>query len=234
MANIFPINSFIAEHWLYMASIGWFFIVATLIYNAYEKSREAPLLKYMLLFLTAFLTFSYSLLTVERNRDWKDEITFFKSTIAHSPNNTRLYLNLGNTYHEKGMPHKAIEQYEKVISIRGDNAGAYGNMGAVYLSEGNLGKGEEYLKKAIATNYNHPVSHYNLAIIYYRWGRKKEAIKELETALKQMPQLYSAYNLLGKIYLEEKNPGKAHDAFQKSLSTMPAQPRIKELLKNSR
>ena len=230
VANIFPINSFIAEHWVYMASVGWFFCFSLIIYNTYNICGKNRLLKAGTILIALFLLFSYAGLTFERNKDWKDEITFFRSTIKASPAKSRLYLNLGNTYLEHKKPCKAIEMYEKVIEMRGADADAYGNMAAVYMSQGNLKKAEECAKKAINTKHNHAISHFNLGRIYYRYGDRNRAISELEIAVSQLPQLYQARAFLGSIYLEKGEKDKARRQFEESLRTMPDQPRVKRLL----
>ncbi|MBL7157530.1 MAG: tetratricopeptide repeat protein [Candidatus Omnitrophica bacterium] len=231
VSNIYPINSFIAEHWLYMASVGCFFIAAVAIYAIYQKSRRNVFAKTAVIALTTILVLPYSVLTVKRNADWKDEITFFENTLRYSPRHSRLYLNLGNTYFEKKEYDKAIEQYEKAIVIKKNDAESYSNIGSAYMSKGNLGEAEKYLKKSIVIKFNLPIAHYNLARIYYQKGKTKDAIEELEISIKQLPQFYGALNELGEIHLKEGNKAEAAEMFEESLRIMPDQPRIKNILK---
>ncbi|OGW75920.1 MAG: hypothetical protein A2Z72_08770 [Omnitrophica bacterium RBG_13_46_9] len=233
VSNIFPINSFIAEHWLYMASIGYFFIVSAGIYALYAKSRRGLAGKALAVMLVGAFLSPYAFLTVRRNRDWKDEITFFDNTLKYTPKNTRLYLNLGNTYFEKRQYDKAIEQYEKVISIDENYAVAYGNIGVAYVSKGNLSEAEKFLKKAVALDHNYPLAHYSLGSLYRKTGRAKEAIDELEISVKQLPQYYPSLNLLGELYLNQDDKKRAIELFQRSLQVMPDQPHIRSLLERA-
>ena len=230
VSNIYPINSFIAEHWLYMASIGYFFIIAYYLYHLYIKSRNNILAKSSVIILLASLLALYSCLTIKRNRDWKDEITFFENTLYYSPQNTRLYLNLGNTYYEKGQLDKAIEQYEKAISIRENYPVAYGNIGAIYISKGDFNRAKEYLDKAVELKYNYPIAHYNLGLVYFQAGRMDEALKEMEISLGQLPQHYPSLNIIGRIYIKKGNKIKALEMFNESLRIMPNQDNIRGII----
>lgn len=233
MSNIYPINSFIAEHWLYMASVGYFFVISLLLYALYKKGKANILYRSLvILFITALLLV-YSLLTIARNLDWKNEISFFENTLKHSPKNARLYLNLGNTYFEKRQFDKALEQYQKSIAVNANNPEAYGNIGALYMGKGNLKEAENHLKKAIGLNFVQPIAHYNLARAYEMSGRRNEAIEELEISVKQLPQFYQASNLLGELYLKNGNKAKALESFQRSLRVMPNQSRVKKLVESA-
>ncbi|MGB2651665.1 MAG: tetratricopeptide repeat protein, partial [Candidatus Omnitrophota bacterium] len=130
VSNLIPINSFLAEHWIYMASIGPFLLVGIGVYRLYnEKLSGQKILRVGLLVLVAAILALYGRATMIRNLDWKDEISFFNSTLKYHPKNARLYLNLGNTYYEQGQIENAIEQYRKAIDINKNYAVAYGNIG---------------------------------------------------------------------------------------------------------
>jgi len=231
MSNIYPINSFIAEHWIYMASLGYYVFVGFGVYTIYLKVRQNLPARFILLGLTGSVFLIYSFMTVERNKDWKDEISFFESTLKYRPTNARLYLNLGNTYYEKKEYNNAIKQYQKVLELDPNDQAALGNIGAVYLNKGDFKKAKEYIKKALLINQKNPTNHNNLAKIYYEEGKYKDAIAELKIAVKELPQFYQAWNLLGRIYIKEQNPKAAEEAFEKSLQIMPDQEIVKKSLK---
>ena len=230
VSNIYPINSFIAEHWLYMAALGYFFILAFLLHNTYIKNTS-KMLKLLIVLLTTTLLITYSFLTIKRNMDWRNEITFFKNTLKYSPKNARLHLALGNAYYEKKKVEDAIKQYKKVISIKKDYAMGYSNIGAAYMTQKKFVEAEKYLKKAAQLRFNFPFVHYALGIIYYNTNRANEAIPELELSIKQMPNYYMSLNFLGKIYGEHGDRKRAVETFQKSLQIMPEQKEIKDAIK---
>jgi tetratricopeptide (TPR) repeat protein len=231
VSNIIPINSFLAEHWIYMASIGPFLLIGMGVALVYRKIDPAKT-GYRAAFLVglAAIIGIYGRATMVRNMDWKDEISFFHSTLKHHPRNARLYLNLGNTYYEKGQIEKAIEQYRKAIEINRGYAVAYGNIGSAYLHMKKPEEAEGYLIKAIGLKQNYPIAHYNLGIVYFQRRDYAGAEKELLTATKQLPQLFQAWNMLGRMYLRTGRKEDARAAFQRSLEIMPRQDEIRKLL----
>lgn len=231
VSNIVPINSFLAEHWIYMASIGPFMIVGVGFEKLYGKflSRNM-ILRGAGLLAAACVLAVYAKMSIIRNRDWADEISFFNSTLRFHPRNARLYLNLGNTYYERGQIDQAIEQYRKSIDINKNYAVAYGNIGSAYLNKGQEAKAEEYLIKAINLKHNYPIAHYNLGIVLFKRGKYAEAKKEFEIALQQLPQLFQAWNMLARTELKLGDLKGAKTAFQRSLSIQPKQPGIRRAL----
>jgi tetratricopeptide (TPR) repeat protein len=232
VSNLIPINSFLAEHWIYMASVGLFLILgmgATWCYKTvFSKAKTLKIIFFVAL---AMLIGVYSRLTFMRNMDWKDEISFFTSTLKYHPRNARLYLNLGNTYYEKGQIDNAIEQYRNATKINRNYAVAYGNIGSAYLHKKNINEAEKYLAKAIKLKHNYPIAHYNLGIVYFQKKQYNESLKELLIALEQLPQLYQAWNMLGRVYLKLGQKDKAIEAFQRSLKILPSQTKIRSVLK---
>ncbi|HPS19910.1 MAG TPA: tetratricopeptide repeat protein [Candidatus Omnitrophota bacterium] len=231
VSNIIPINSLIAEHWIYLASVGLFLLFGIAISTIMRRPEiKNPLLRYSLTAVLLTAAVPYGIITINRNKDWKDEISFFTSTLKFHPNNARLYLNLGNTYYEKDDHIKAIEQYQKAISINPKFDSAYGNIGSSYMALGDFAKAEQYLNTAIQIQPNFPIAHYNLGIIYSEKGDKTKAIEELKTSVSQLPQFFQAWNMLGDIYLRSGNTQEARNAFSRSLQIMPSQDKIRSKL----
>ena len=231
VSNIVPINSFLAEHWIYMASIGPFLLIGMGAARLYAGvlSQNLLLRAAGIVLLAAVLSI-YGKMSMIRNGDWADEISFFNSTLKFHPRNARLYLNLGNTYYERGQIDQAIEQYRKSIEINQDYAVAYGNIGSAYLNKGDEAKAEEYLVKAIGLKHNYPIAHYNLGIVYFKRDKFADAKKELTTATEQLPQLFQAWNMLARTDLKMGDFKGAKEAFERSLTIQPKQPGIRKAL----
>ena len=235
VSNLVPINSFMAEHWLYMASVGIFLIVGVTVSALYRKVLPGNLFyRGALMLAVAVVIGMYAMGTVLRNNDWKDEITFFRNTLKYHPHNARLYLNLGNTYFEKGEIDSAVEQYRKAIEINPKYAVAYGNIGSAYLNRGDLAKAEEYLTKAIALQQKYPIAHYNLGIVYQHKRKYDESIEELRIATEQLPQFYQAWNMIGRTYLRLGKTAEAKAAFERSLAIMPDQDKVDKIIQKLR
>jgi hypothetical protein len=67
MSNIYPINAYMAEHWLYLPAIGLFWLFASGVNRLYKKKAFAIAAVSAAALITAFFSF----LTVKQNATWK-------------------------------------------------------------------------------------------------------------------------------------------------------------------
>jgi len=217
VSNIVPINSFIAEHWIYLSAIGIFAVIGIGIDFISGKKAGRVLSILIVLSMSVF----YMHLTVERNKDWKDEVTFFKKTLKYSPDNARLHLNFGNTYLELGNKKEAIREYKKAIELRPNDAIAYGNMGTAHMSLGRYKEAQGYINKALSIKPDFPDALYNLGLIYERMGYLDKAEKNFKDALKYNPRFLDCHMRLGSIYLKYGDVKKAKEHWRAALRINP-------------
>jgi tetratricopeptide (TPR) repeat protein len=173
VSNIVIINAWMAEHWLYVPSLGFFVILAVGIVKFFELKMPSSLkfLKiFIILFLVLIFTF-YSFLTIKRNLDWKDELTFYQKTIRSSPYSPRMHNNLGNVYISKRLYDEAVEEFKKAIEVipyfpvkMGPNflAKVHNNLGSAYYYKGLYNRAVEEYKKALEIDPNLEIVKSNL------------------------------------------------------------------------
>ena len=162
-SNLYPINAYMAEHWLYLPSIGFFLILARGLTSIYvAKNLKGP----AIVSIMSILVF-YSFLTIKQNNYWKQPIVFFERTLKYVPDSPELHNNLGIAYAEAGRKEEAITSYKKAIVLNPDYAMAYFNLGNAYSSLGNRPEAITSYKKAIELNPGYAKAYYNLATIYY-------------------------------------------------------------------
>ena len=233
VSNIIPVNSFLAEHWIYTASIGLFMLVgiglAWLWENIAYKNEH---IRMGFVVGMGVIIGLYGGATVVRTLDWRTEIDFFESTLEYHPENTRLYLNLGNSYYEKEMVDDAIRFYLKAIELRENYVSAYVNLGSAYLVKGETEKAMKCLEKAIELKPDFPIAHYNLGRIYWMREQQADAEKSFLKVIEFLPQFYQSWNSLGHIYVEEGRAKDAKQAFSRSLKILPNQPDIREAMES--
>jgi len=226
VSNIVPINSFIAEHWLYLPAIGIFAIAGMGI----EKVFGSKYGKAISLLAAAAISVFYIHLTIERNKDWKDEITFFKETLKYSPNNPKLHLNFGNTYSEMGMQEEAVKEYKKAIELRPDDAVAHANIGAVYIGLGKLEEAGRYIEEALEIKPDFPNALYNRGYINKRRGNSEEAAEDFKAALELNPHFLNCHMELGSIYLKRGLINEAEYHWREALRLDPRHEEAKRFL----
>lgn len=69
--------------------------------------------------------------------------------------------------------------------------------------------------------------HTQLAAGYYARSQQNVALEELNEALKVEPKYAPAHNVLGLVYMELKEYGKAEQAFKKAIELAPQDPEIR-------
>jgi tetratricopeptide (TPR) repeat protein len=178
VSNLYPVNAYMAEHWLYVPSIGFFLILAAGLNRLYK----AKILKNLaVVSIIGLLTF-YSYLTIQQNKYWKDPITFHKRTIKYAPDSVRAHVNLANEYSAIGRNEEAIALYKKAIEIDPSFADAYTNLGIAYDLIGKKTEAIAMLKKAIEVDPRYGRAYNNIAVFYYYQKDYKLAIQYCDKA----------------------------------------------------
>ncbi|NQT06292.1 MAG: tetratricopeptide repeat protein [Candidatus Omnitrophica bacterium] len=233
VSNIVPINSFIAEHWLYLPAIGIFAIAAMgivrlsdarMIFNSKIASKALALL------ITVGILSFYTHLTIERNRAWKDEVAFFKDTLRYVPNNARLHLNFGNTYFELGDIDKAIEEYKKASELNPKDPLPYGNMGSAYINLGKYKEGKEYIERALALNPNYPDALFNMGLIHEAMGSLEEAESFYKKGLALRPYFLPYHMGIASLYQRMGRIDMARRHWQEALKINPNADKARQML----
>ncbi len=203
MSNILPLQVFMAERYLYAPSIAFSLLVSYLliaIFNFnFKNARVKGVVKHgIVLFVILLLSF-YIFSTINRNKDWKDNLTLWSKTAATNPYNSRAHDNLGFAYELEGNEAKALEEFELAVKLQDDNFRAWGNLGAAY---GRLGKYNESiaaLKKSIKIREYHK-TYDKLGLVYAELGIEDKAIESFKEAIKINPRYAKAHNDLGTVY----------------------------------
>jgi hypothetical protein len=216
----------VAERYVYIGSIGIFFVIAYCVYKLSQQKK----LKVMTYSVFIFLILALMIRTVLRNMDWHDQDSLWVATAKYSPSSyfnhnnlgdmyerhgnlpmaekefqTAIELNplyadawhnLGNVYREWNKPDLALKSYERALQINPNIWQSYQNIAAVLYSQKQLDKAEMFMKKAIQLNPNESAIYSNLAIIYIGEKKYDDAKQMCMKALQINPQNETAKNLL--------------------------------------
>jgi len=195
--NIFPLNAYMAEHWLYLPSVGFFLVGALLIrrLSARPAGRETAQV------VVAALVVFYCALTFRQNiAYWRDPKQFYETTLKYAPQSARLMTNLGHIYQGEGRYEEAAALYEKAIALSPRHElRAYSGLGAIYLYRGRTEEAIETYRRAIAIEPGFSELYSNLGSVYDRVGRQEEARQAFETAVRLNPNSAAAQMNLGVV-----------------------------------
>lgn len=197
LSNIYPINAYMAEHWLYMPSIGFFLLVSCGLRGMYEK----PQWRSAAIILFAGLSIFYGIFTARQNVYWSDPVVFYERTLRYAPDSPIMHLNLGNTYLALGRREDALAEYRKTIDLSPKNAKAYQNIGFLLDGMGKSDEALEYLRKSLELAPMDAAAWNNLGNAYYGIGKVSDAIEAYKKAIEVNP-LYgkAVYNLGNAFY----------------------------------
>ena len=96
-------------------------------------------------------------------------------------------LKTANMYRQTGNSEKAIDFYNKVISIDKNNSDAYFNKGLVYASIKDYDNSIKCFEKVIELSPDYPYAYYSIGLAYEQKGNKDKALEYyyLYTGLEQ-------------------------------------------------
>jgi tetratricopeptide (TPR) repeat protein len=220
-ANVF------SERYLYIPSLGFCMLVAWLAVQALQI-LPSHVRGIAALSLLAFVSLLYSVQTVRRNQDWKDEFALFSSAVAESPQSAQMRTSLAHSYLEKGLPGEAEREYLEAIRVgwernppdRDQIANAYGGLGGIYIGRGEYQKGLEAVETGLKIGKSDMKgAAYGIALL--RVGRLEEGAQALYDYHVRNPNDEIALDALGVIALSQRDYGRAIDYLQRAVKIVP-------------
>ena len=216
-SNLYPINAYMAEHWLYLPSIGFFLILSKGLSWLYQRKGFRT---FSLVLVICLLTI-YSYLTVRQNGYWKDPIVFYERTLKYAPESTNMLNNLGILYFDMGRKEQGIALFNKAIKIDPADAYAYINLGYAYQQ---IGKNKEAIilfEKALGLNPDNVTAYNHLGNAYSSINMHKEAIASYNKAIEIDPNFILAYYNLGILYSSINMHEEAITSYKKAIEIDP-------------
>ena len=211
------IGSIMAERFAYLPSLG-LAGCAVVALHMLVRRRTAWI-------ALAFVCLGWSARTYSSNRDWRDELSFWTSTVNVSPGSARPHNNLGNTLlPQPGRLPDAIAEFEAALRIWPDYTDAHYNLGnALAQIPGRLPDAIAEYRQALRMEPDFAQAHINLGNLLSQIpGRLPDAIAQFEAALRTDPDLADAHYNLGTIL--SQIPGRLPDAVAQFQATLRIQP----------
>lgn len=211
VANLVPLATFMAEHWLYVPlmglclAAGW--SVAVLAHGVGPRPVMLAVAAVVLLF---------GGLTMRRNREWRDGRTLYESLLPLAPESLRVRVNLAQAYQEAGDVARARVAYEEVVRRRPndpDTADALNNLGNIDRDTGRLDAALAAFDRALAIRPAHVAAHNGRALVLQRLGRVDEAERELDQALALDPTSAITHSNRGNLYFRRDEVERARDEY---------------------
>jgi len=186
-----------ADRYIYIPSIGIFFIAAEGFYWLYRSKLEPiKIVKPILAILLIGILGTFSFLTWERCQVWRDSLSLWNNVLKNYPDTPIAYNNRGEAYFRKGDYDRAIFDYDQALSIDPNYKTAYylyENRGTAYLMKGDYERAIADYHQALRINPNDANAYYNRGTAYFNKGDFEEAISDFNKALEINPGYAEAY-----------------------------------------
>lgn len=222
VSNLFlPIGTVMAERLLYLPSVAFCMALPALWRGALGDRIRAGRAAVA---ATCALTVLYAALTIDRNRDWKDQLTLFTATVETSPLSAKAHFNLGVALEESGRPQEALGHYLAAVEILPEMAGAHHNAGLLLASMDRPEEALPRLEQAATLDPSLPGVFGSLGALHARLGRPEEAEAALRRGIARDPGDHAAPYNLGTLLLTLGRAAEAVAALETARGIDPADP----------
>src|SRR5580704_524160 len=113
---------------------------------------------------------------------YEQAIETLNKALEIDPTFSRAHFRLGNVYEEKGMPEKAISEFEAAVRFSGGDSSYQGALGHAYAVAGNAERARNLLDLLKNRSRRQYVPAYAIALVYAGLNKKDQAFEWLEQA----------------------------------------------------
>ncbi len=193
-ASIVPLNILVSERRVYLSSAGIFLISA---WAWHQFFRVKPTFAVV---IGGSICALFSLLCIDRNEVWSDEVTLWKDSVSKSPLMPRSRLNLAIAYHKRGESANALTELKAGLQLRQDFAEGWVLKGNILREQGKIYEAEAAYRTALKHNSQLPGVYHNIGNLFMGTGQAEKAGALFEKALQIDPRFVKARNNLGQAY----------------------------------
>lgn len=230
--NIIKIYKPFADRYLYLPLIGFSIFISRSLFIIFKKIPSNLVKRLFLFFSIIILFLTYSFLTINRNKVWKDEFTLWRDVIKKNPMSENANNNLGALYYIQNNFDQAEKYYKKAIEINPKSDTYYINLAMVYMKKADYDKAEKELFKAIDIYPNFYLPYELLGFIYQKKEILDKAVEYYQKSLALNSQSIKTLENLGELYILKGKKREALVLFEEILKINPENNRIKEKIGN--
>jgi tetratricopeptide (TPR) repeat protein len=211
-ANVFT------ERYLYLPSVGFCWVLGWAGTTLWRAAKGHSPSWRALVVVSALAVAALCILRImRRNRDWRDDETLYKATLALQPDAYIIHINLAALYLDRDDFKNAEQELREADKRAPDYPLILNNFGLLNLKLKHYDDALGYLIRSILKNPNEPLPHLYLAQVYEQTGHADDAEKELLTAIKLSPLSQHAHAGLGEFYFDQGRLLEAEKQFLESL-----------------
>jgi tetratricopeptide (TPR) repeat protein len=210
ISNLFELNATVAEHWLYLPSVGFLLFVMGCGLELPARGRQ------LFLATACVAVVGLSARSVVRSGDWLTPEIFYRHSLRAGAAKTRMALNLGQIYAARGDYAKAEPLLRKVVEMSPDYPMGHNALGHLLLSQGKRKEAEEVFARAtkLAENMRREqprtwIAALNVASMLYTEHDTSAAVAVLEKARSDYPGTWALISFEAELLRTMKTPDSA-------------------------
>jgi protein O-mannosyl-transferase len=200
ISNLISLNATVAEHWLYLPSVGFLIFLAGCVVDLPLRWRRVSVA------FACLAVIGLSARSVVRSTDWADEETFYTRTIKAGGSSVRAAVNLAEIYSQRGDKAGAERIFRIVLKLTPDYPMARNNLANLLHQEGRKDEAQAMFdasaKAAVESRKDYPqtwVAAINLARMKRTQGDIEGARKLLEQARLDYPETWEVIRCQAEI-----------------------------------
>jgi len=251
LVTIFPVSniaflfgSTMAERFLYMPSFGFCIVLTLLLLQITKAIKKTPISnsfngfyrKFQLpLIIVASISVLYSVKTLIRSRDWRNNLLLFKSASEASSGSARAHYGyaaalFSSALAKEGDEHEIAEnydlskkEYQTALSIYPQYSDAYTGLGLFYKNIGDFKNAVDNFERAANTTRQPKLSLYkDLGYSYLKNAQFEKSIAALDSALMIDPGNVNVLNFKGSALYGLQKYSEALAVYMKATQINPA------------
>jgi tetratricopeptide (TPR) repeat protein len=207
ISNLFELNARVAEHWLYLPSVGLLVFLAGCCLELSSQGRKIALLA------ACVAVVGLTGRSFVRSSDWVNEETFYKRTLLAGGNSVRMGVNLAAIYSAKGENARAESILRKVLAIDPDYPVARNNLATILSGRGKGAEAHEIFDAATRTTPEQRATFprtwaaaLNLAHIAYTGKDDARALEIIEQACRDYPGTWDLVSFRAELLRRTRGP----------------------------
>jgi cytochrome c-type biogenesis protein CcmH/NrfG len=247
---VFDIGATMGERLIYHSSFGFALCIAWLLIEGLKKIHIQPQVqKVAVLGLAVALTGVFGYITINRNAEWKNDITLFTTDVKTVPNSVLCLGNAGarwidlserpeNKDSAAAFLDRATGYLKHALQLHPKYVNGYLNLGLAQMKQGKLDDAFATWKKAQGYYPNNPylesyfpylaVNYMNKGVNLGKEGKLDEATKNLDKAVECNPNNYDIWYNYAGVYFTKGDFQKAKTGFENCLKLNPTAENAKQ------
>ncbi|MBP7216557.1 MAG: tetratricopeptide repeat protein [Candidatus Omnitrophica bacterium] len=211
--------SYVADRYVYVASIGIYFLFSLSLYWCYTKIKKKGIRKFLFASFALYV-FLLCFISYQRIKVWQDSISLWTDVIQKYPNSL--------AFNNRCAAFSKIADYDAAIkdctwSIRSHprNHSAFINRGLAYQAKGNFKQALADYTQAIAINPDSAEGYYNQGVVLYMQEKFEDALKSFNNAVERNVNFAQAYNGRGAIFMRLGDFNEAIANYRQAIALEP-------------